>query len=149
MLTYLSPPFRSIDFPERGFSLKGGALRLFRCGRGHCWQGVVQITDAPFFVIKRPPISRRQLNLMLPSKVGNRRKYGGTTTRHGFRKGDYVKAVKAGITYQGWCSGDTAKQVSVSDISWKRIAQFTASKVRLLRRSTGLICKHERSKTTI
>ncbi len=109
-------------------------------GHGHCWQGQVAITNAPFFVIRRPPISRRQLHLMLPSKGGNRRKYGGTTTRHSFRKGDYVEAEKAGITYQGWCSGDTAKQVSVSDFNWKRIAQFTASKVRLLGRSINLIC---------
>ena len=110
-------------------------------GHGHCWQGRVEITNAPFFVIRRPPISRRQLHLMLPSKGGNRRKYGGTTTRHNVRKGDYVEAQKAGITYRGWCSGDTAKQISVSDSSWKRIGQFTASKVKLLQRSTGLICK--------
>jgi hypothetical protein len=112
-------------------------------GRGHCWQGQVEITNAPFFVISRPPVSRRQLHLMLPSKGGNRRKYGGTTTRHDLRKGDYVEAVKAGITYQGWCSGDTTSQVSVSDSNWKRIGQFTVSKVRLLRRATGLICKQE------
>ena len=112
-------------------------------GRGHCWQGRVKITDAPFFVIRRPPISRRQLQLMIPAKGGVRRRYGGTTTRHNVRKGDYVEAVKAGITYQGWCSGDTAKQVSVSNAAWKRIGQFTASKVRLLRRATGLICTQE------
>lgn len=118
-------------------------------GRGHCWQGKVEITDAPFFVIRRPPISRRQLHLMIPSKGGNRRKYGGTNTRHGFKKGDYVEAEKAQracphvITYQGWCSGDTARQVSISNAAWKRIGQFTASKVKLLRRATGLICKQE------
>lgn len=112
-------------------------------GRGHCWQGKVEITDASFFVIRRPPISRRQLHLMLPSKGGIRRKYGGTTTRHGFRKGDYVEAVKANISYRGWCSGNTAKQVSVSDCNWKRIGQFTASKVKLLRRSTRLISTQE------
>ena len=77
---------------------------------------------------------------MLSSKGGNRRKYGGTTTRHGVRKGDYVEGIKAGITYRGWCSGDTAKQISISNAAWKRIGQFTASKVRLLRRSTNLIC---------
>ena len=110
-------------------------------GHGHCWQGKVQITDAPFFVIRRPPVSRRQLHLMIPTKGGLKRKYGGTTTRHNVRKGDYVEAKKAGITYRGWCSGDTAKQVSVSDSNWKRIGQFTASKVRLLQRATGLICK--------
>ena len=112
-------------------------------GCGHCWQGQVIITDAPFFVVRRPPVSRRQLHLMIPTKGGNRRKYGGTTTRHDFCKGDYVEGVKAGITYQGWCSGDTVKQISVSDSNWKRIGQFTASKVRLLQRSTGLICTRE------
>ncbi|MEQ8975855.1 MAG: hypothetical protein RIE73_36415, partial [Coleofasciculus sp. C1-SOL-03] len=39
----------------------------------------------------------------------------------------------------GWCSGDTDKQVSVSDVNWKRLGQFTAKKVQLLQRSTGLI----------
>ena len=111
--------------------------------RGHTWRGSVDITDSVFFVITRPPVSRRQLHLMVPSKGGKRRKYGGTVTRHGFRKGDLVRATKAGITYTGWCSGDTAKQVSVSDFNWKRIGQFTASKVELLQRSTGLICKQE------
>ncbi|MEM7590238.1 MAG: RRXRR domain-containing protein [Cyanobacteria bacterium P01_A01_bin.83] len=110
-------------------------------GKGHAWFGSVQITDAPFLVIRRPPISRRQLHLMLPSKGGNRRNYGGTVTRHqGIRKGDFVEGVKAGITYQGWCSGDTARQISISNADWKRIGQFTASKVKLLRRATGLIC---------
>ncbi len=112
-------------------------------GRGHCWLGKIKITNAPFFVIRRPPVSRRQLHLMIPAKGGVRRKYGGTTTRHGVRKGDYVEGVKAGIQYQGWCSGDTAKQISISNAVWKRVGQFTASKVRLLQRSTGLICTQE------
>lgn len=113
-------------------------------GRGHGWLGQVEITHAPFFVIRRPPVSRRQLHLMIPAKGGVRRKYGGTVTRHnGIRKGDFVEAEKAGIKYQGWCSGDTARQISVSDSNWKRIGQFTASKVRLLRRSTNLICTQE------
>lgn len=113
-------------------------------GRGHCWQGAVNISNAPFYVIRRPPISRRQLHLMLPSRGGNRRKYGGTITRHhGIRKGDYVEGVKAGITYRGWCSGDTKSQISVSDSNWKRIGQLTASKVKLRQRSTRLICTQE------
>ena len=76
---------------------------------------------------------------MVPSKSGVRRKYGGTTTGHGFRKGDYVKAEQAGRIYYGWVSGDTEKQVSVSDANWKRLGQFSAKKVHLLQRSTGLI----------
>ena len=108
---------------------------------GHCWQGEVTITDASFTVIRRPPISRRQLHLMMFSQGCNRRKYGGTVTRHSFRKGDYVLAERKGVRYQGWCSGDTKTQVSVSDIDWKRIAQFSKTKVQLLQRSTGLICQ--------
>jgi hypothetical protein len=103
------------------------------------WLGLVQVTPASFSVIRRPPINRRQLHLCVPSKGGKRRKYGGTVTRHGFRKGDKVIALKAGKTCIGWCSGDTKTQVSVSDKNWKRLGQFTAKKVQLLQRSTGLI----------
>ncbi|MEW6498984.1 MAG: RRXRR domain-containing protein [Cyanobacteriota bacterium] len=103
------------------------------------WQGDIQVTSSPFAVIRRPPVSRRQLHLCVPSKGGQRRKYGGTVTRHGFRKGDKVIAEKAGKTYVGWCSGDTQTQISVSDGNWKRLGQFTVKKVQLLQRSTGLI----------
>jgi hypothetical protein len=72
---------------------------------------------------------------MVPSKGGIRRKYGGTTTRHGFRKGDLVNSPK-GV---GYISGDTEKQVSVSDSNWKRLGQIAAGKVSLIRRSNGLI----------
>lgn len=102
---------------------------------GGDWFGSVVITPAPFFVIRRPPYSRRQLHLMLPATGGIRRKYGGSTTRHGFCKGDLVNSPK-GI---GYVSGDTEKQVSVSDASWKRLGQVTTKKVTLIRRSNGLI----------
>jgi len=108
-------------------------------GRYGNWEGATQVTPAPFAVIRRPPISRRQLHLCVPSKGGKRRKYGGTVTRHGFRKGDKVVAEKAGKIYTGWCSGDTKTQLSVSDGNWKRLGQFTVKKVQLLQRSTGLI----------
>ncbi len=103
--------------------------------RGHLWQGEVTLTSPVFRVIRRPPISRRQLHLMVPARGGVRRKYGGTTTRHGFRKGDLVNSPK-GI---GHVSGDTEKQVSVSDSNWKRLGQITANKVSLIRRSNALI----------
>jgi hypothetical protein len=121
---------------------------------GATWSGNVTITKSQFTILRRPPISRRQLHLMVPSIGGNRRKYGGTTTRHGFRKGDYVEATQGrhcglgvspsgacGVkkTFFGWVSGDTKKQVSVSDASWKRLGQCTAKKVRLIQRNTGLI----------
>ena len=109
-----------------------------RCD-GAGWRGSVAVTAAPFFVVRRPPISRRQLHLMVPAKGGVRRKYGGTVTRHGFRKGDLVQAEMGGKAYIGWVSGDTQKQVSVSDCNWKRLGRFTASKVSLIARSTGLV----------
>ncbi len=106
---------------------------------GASWVGNVTITNSQFTILRRPPISRRQLHLMLPSQGGNRRKYGGTTTRHGFRKGDFVEATQGKKKFFGWVSGDTEKQVSVSDCNWKRLGQCTAKKVRLIQRNTGLI----------
>lgn len=102
---------------------------------GADWFGHVSLTSAPFFVIRRPPYSRRQLHLMVPAKGGVRRKYGGSTTRHGVRKGDLVNSPK-GI---GYVSGDTEKQISVSDANWKRLGQISAKKVQLIRRSNGLV----------
>ncbi|MBE9042571.1 RRXRR domain-containing protein [Oscillatoriales cyanobacterium LEGE 11467] len=102
-------------------------------------QSTANVTEAPFMVVSRLPVSRRQLHLLQFSEGGNRRKYGGTTTIHGFRKGDYVEATRAGKTYRGWVSGDTKTQVSVSNTDWKRLGQFSAKKVRLLQRSVGLI----------
>lgn len=102
---------------------------------GADWFGEISITSAPFVVIRRPPFSRRQLHLMLPARGGVRRKYGGSTTRHGVRKGDLVNSPK-GI---GYVSGDTEKQISVSDANWKRLGQIATSKVTLIRRSNGLV----------
>ncbi|KKJ01699.1 RRXRR domain-containing protein [Prochlorothrix hollandica] len=102
---------------------------------GGDWFGGVGITKAPFFVVRRPPCSRRQLHLMVPAKGSVRRKYGGSTTRHGVRKGDLVKSPKG----LGYVSGDTEKQVSVSAASWKRLGQISVSRVQLLRRSNGLV----------
>ena len=108
-------------------------------GKQGWWEGSVNITAAPFSVIRRPPMCRRQLHLMVPSKGGVRRKYGGTVTRHGFKKCDYVRAEQGGRIYYGWVSGDTERQVSVSNADWKRLGQFSPKKVQLLQRSTGLI----------
>ncbi|EDX78778.1 hypothetical protein MC7420_7431 [Coleofasciculus chthonoplastes PCC 7420] len=108
-------------------------------GRSGTFLGSITVTPCQFAVISRSPICRRQLHLMIPGKGGKRRHYGGTLTRHGLRKGDYVKAEKAGITYYGYVSGDTKTQVSVSDAKWKRIGRFTTKKVQLLQRNTGLV----------
>ncbi|AFZ20996.1 hypothetical protein Mic7113_5349 [Allocoleopsis franciscana PCC 7113] len=132
-----SPETHAVD----GISLASSQFIQYRQlkGKQGWWDGFVSITPAPFVVIRRPPVSRRQLHLMIPAKGGKRRKYGGTTTRHDFRKGDLVKAEMAGRVCVGWVSGDTQKQVSVSDLNWKRLGQFTASKVQLLCRATGLL----------
>jgi hypothetical protein len=124
-----------------GVSLASSQFARYRQlkGKQGWWEGSVNITSAPFAVIRRSPICRRQLHLMVASKGGVRRKYGGTTTRHEFRKGDYVKAEMAGRIVYGWVSGDTEKQISVSNANWKRLGQFSAKKVQLLQRSTGLI----------
>jgi len=95
----------------------------------------VTINDSPFSIVKSPPYSRRQLHLMLTSKGGIRRKYGGTTTDFSLRKGDLVTSPK-GV---GYVSGQTKKQISVSDSNWKRLGQIVVSKVALIRRSNGLI----------
>jgi hypothetical protein len=112
--------------------------RYHRLGEdGAEWVGDVEITKAPFFVIKRPPYSRRQLHLMVPTKGGNRRKYGGSTVYGGFRKGDLVRTEKYGIAY---VCGDTKGQIAVANTSWKRLGYASAKKVELIRRSTGLLC---------
>ena len=107
--------------------------------RGKRWVGTAILSECLFKVIRRPPICRRQLHLFQPAKCGVRRAYGGTVTRHGFRKGDLVRAEMAGRFYLGWVSGDTARQVSVSDCDWKRLGQFAASKVQLIKRSINLL----------
>lgn len=111
-----------------------------KTGHGHQWLGQVLVTPAQFRVISRSPVCRRQLHLLQPAKGGKRRSYGGTVTRHqGLRKGDLVRATMANREVIGYVSGDTARQVSISDANWKRLGQFAASKVQLIRRSTGLI----------
>ncbi|MBW4444139.1 MAG: RRXRR domain-containing protein [Plectolyngbya sp. WJT66-NPBG17] len=110
--------------------------------RGHHWIGQVVITDAPFRVIARPNLFRRQLHFENPEKGGTRKRKGGTVTPFGFRSGDLVRAEKAGQVALGWIGGftNTAKsqKVSVYDHNWHRIGQFTLSKVQLLQRSTRL-----------
>ena len=109
---------------------------------GHDWQGEINVTDSVFRVITRPEYFRRALHFDNPSKGGSRKRKGCTVTPFGFRAGDYVEAEKARIIYRGWIGGFTntekSKKLSVYDLNWKRIGQFTLSKVKLLRRNNKL-----------
>jgi hypothetical protein len=118
---------------------------------GYTHKGSVAVTSSPFKVITRPGavkrgkeygFFRRQLHFEVPGKSGVRKRKGGTITPFGLRIGDLVRAEKAGKSYIGYVSGFTdtkkAQKVSVCDYTWKRIGQFTPSKVELIRRSNGL-----------
>lgn len=116
--------------------------------RGGCWEGEVSITSSPFKVIAKPNIYRRQLHFEnpdshKPNSIQYRKRKGGTVTPFGFRSGDFVQAEKAGQTYRGWIGGYTetakSKNVSIYDINWKRIGQFSPNKVKLLKRFTKLL----------
>ena len=110
--------------------------------RGHHWAFQVTVTPAPFRIISRPNLYRRQLHFENPEIDGNRKRKGGTVTPFGFRSGDKVKAEKAGMIYVGWIGGYTqtqkTKNVSVYDHNWRRIGQFSPNKVELLQRSNRL-----------
>jgi len=115
--------------------------------RGGYWDGEVVATVAPFKVIARPNVYRRQLHFENPdSHKPNpnqyRKRKGGTITPFGFCSGDFVQAEKAGQTYRGWIGGYTrttkSKNVSVYDHNWKRIGQFSLKKIKLLKRSCKL-----------
>ncbi len=109
--------------------------------RGHHWVGSIQLTDAPFKVIARPQLYRRQLHFENPSKGGTRKRKGGTVTPFGFRSGDLVIATKGKKTVKGYIGGYSEKNLVVSiyeGIFWRRIGQFSVSKTQLLKRSNGL-----------
>ncbi len=119
--------------------------------RGGKWFGSVNLTNCPFAVITRPNLYRRQLHFENPdSKKPNpnqyRKRKGGTVTPYGYRSGDLVRAQKAGKIHLGWIGGysEANKVVSVYDINWKRIGQFSLSKVQLLKRSTRLLYQYKR-----
>jgi hypothetical protein len=119
--------------------------------QGYLWKGDVNVTDSVFKVITRPGavrrgkeygFFRRQLHFEVPDLSGTRKRKGGTITPFGFRVNDLVKASKSKEVYIGYIGGftntDKSKNVSIYGYSWKRIGQFTPSKVKLLRRSNGL-----------
>lgn len=114
--------------------------------RGGRWVGEVELTRCPFAVIARPQLYRRQLHFENPVKgtphhPEHRKRKGGTVTPFGLRSGDKVKAQKGKEVFTGWIGGYSEKKkvMSVYDINWHRIGQFSASKVQLVKRSTRLL----------
>ncbi len=114
---------------------------------GGYWDGEVVVTVAPFKMIARVGIYRRQLHFVQadshkPNPNQYRKRKGGTITPFGFRSGDFVEAEKAGKVYRGWVGGYTkttkSKKLSVYNHKWKRIGQFSPNKVKLLKRSCKL-----------
>jgi hypothetical protein len=98
-------------------------------------------------VIAKPNIYRRQLHFEnpdshKPNPTQYRKRKGGTITPVGFRSGDFVEAQKASQVYRGWIGGYTetakTKNVSIYNVNWKRIGQFSPNKVKLLKRSSKL-----------
>ena len=96
--------------------------------------------DAPFKVIARPQLYRRQLHFENSSSGGIRKRKGGTITPFGFRSGDLVTATKGKSTVKGYIGGysEPNKVVSIYDVNWKRLGQYRISKTNLLKRSNGL-----------
>jgi hypothetical protein len=107
---------------------------------GYYWVGSINLTDAPFKVIARPQLYRRQLHFENPSQGGSRKRKGGTVTPFGFRSGDLVRGTKGKKTVKGYIRGysEVNKVVSVYNVNWKRLGQFSISKTQLLKRSSGL-----------
>ncbi len=113
--------------------------------RGHHWvgsaDGAVQLTKALFKVIARPQLYRRQLHFENKSKGGVRKRKGGTVTPFGFRSGDLALGLKAGKSYKGYVGGYTnskTKAISLYDVNWQRIGQFSPKQTKILKRSCGL-----------
>lgn len=107
---------------------------------GHHWVGSIQLTDAPFRVIARPQLYRRQLHFENLSSCGIRKRKGGTITPFGLRSGDLVQATKGKNAVKGYIGGysEVNTVLSVYDVNWRRLGQYSVSKTQLLKRSNGL-----------
>jgi hypothetical protein len=79
---------------------------------------------------------RRQLHKQNFQKGGVRPAYGGTTGRHGIRKGDLIEGKVKSKTVRGWACSFSKLQIGISDIRGRRFAIPTARNVRLVHRRT-------------
>jgi len=96
-------------------------------------------SPTPFFVWSAYNPVRRQLHKQNPRKGGARPAYGGTSGRHGIRKGDSVKAVVKGKMVQGWACSFSDTQIGVANFLGKRFAIPRVGNVQLIHRATGVL----------
>lgn len=100
--------------------------------------------DPPFQVWRRHAFARRSLHRQNPQKGGIRPRFGGTTNKTFFRKGDWVEIRMKAQTKRGWVCGlptETTPKIGVQDADGRRIGQFRPYTVRLLARSGGFSWK--------
>jgi len=102
---------------------------------GGDWFGNVEVTKAPFFIIRRPSYIRRQLHLVNRTKGGNTRRLGGSIITHNLRKADMILTPK-GVKY---VSGHFKNEIRINDNRGNAMGRITIKKVALVRRSNGLI----------
>jgi len=97
--------------------------------------------SSSFLVWRRLEFGRRSLHRQNFQLGHIRPAFGGTTNGTFFRKGDYVEAEQGRKNFRGWVCGlptKKTKAVAVCDAEGKRLGQCSVSKVKLLRRNTGM-----------
>lgn len=106
------------------------------------FEGNVEVTNAPFSVIKRPPYNRRQLHTMIPKKGGIRKRHGGTSDpqKRGFYKGDFVE-YQGKTKLRGWVSGFEKDVIKIADFNWKSVKRATHKKIKKLKPDCKLLIK--------
>ena len=65
---------------------------------------------------------------------------GWKTSILSFRSGDLVEATKGKNTVKGYIGGysEVNRVISIYDVNWRRLGQYSVSKTKLLKRSSGL-----------
>jgi len=107
--------------------------------------------DSPtsFFVWNAYNPVRRQLHKQNPRKGGIRPNYGGTVSKHGIRKGDFVEATVKGEKFHGWTCSFSDTQIGIADFLGKRFAIPTIRNINLVHRATGVLYSEFLSHQTV
>ncbi|MFB0562578.1 MAG: RRXRR domain-containing protein [Candidatus Lokiarchaeia archaeon] len=96
-------------------------------------------SPTPFFVWNAYNPVRRQLHKQNPRKGDVRPAYGGTSGKHGIRKGDFIEAAVKGEKIQGWACSFSNTQIGIANFLGKRFAIPTVKNVRLIHRAAGVL----------